>query len=340
MKLMTPLAAMVLLALGASNVVAQPQELRPNLQAFPAQDIQLEVDPVGRTMLRFTTLTWNNGDGPLEIEAGETGQDRKGNNRQNVYQNVYLDDGTSYQRLAGAFVWHPGHNHFHMDNYADYTLQPKGAKGKAKLTGSKTSFCLMDSNRIDTTLPNAPSSAVYDVCGNTLQGISVGWGDEYGYFLIGQELNVSDTSAGEYELKIEADPKNRLVETNDDDNASCVLLYLDAAQLSLNVLNPDSCDASGGPPSGGETITSLDPNTVPKDSITPITITGSGFAPGVTVLFENGSGKAPVVSDVNVVNDGQIDAMVTTRKGGNNSDPIWDLRVGSAVMTDALIVTP
>ena len=55
--------------------------------------------------------------------------------------------------------------------------------------------------------------------------MSVGWGDTYGYWLSGQELDFTgDPDAGIYQLKIEVDFKSLLVETNENDNVSCVLL--------------------------------------------------------------------------------------------------------------------
>jgi hypothetical protein len=139
-------------------------ERKPNLQPFPADKLAL----VGGTTLLFSTTSWNNGSGPLELRAGETGSAG-----QNVYQRVYLSDGGFYDRLAGTFEWHPEHNHFHFQDYALYTLQPVNAPGGSQRTSSKTTFCVVDTTRVDTTLPGAPGSAVYTTCGPSVQGMSV-----------------------------------------------------------------------------------------------------------------------------------------------------------------------
>jgi hypothetical protein len=55
------------------------------------------------------------------------------------------------------------------------------------------------------------------------------------------------------------------------------------------------------------------------------------------VRFGNESGKAPVVSNVLITSD-TITATVTAPSGGSTSDPVWDLRVGSAVKLDAFTV--
>jgi hypothetical protein len=58
----------------------------------------------------------------------------------------------------------------------------------------------------------------------------------------------------------------------------------------------------------------------------------------VPVGFENGSGPAPVASNVAVLDSSTITPTVTVKSGGNASDRIWDLRVGSAVLSNAVEV--
>jgi len=59
------------------------------------------------------------------------------------------------------------------------------------------------------------------------------------------------------------------------------------------------------------------------------------------VNFENGTGFAPVASNVTVAADGNsITAFVTVKKGGNRADPLWDVRVGSELVHDVLTVMP
>jgi hypothetical protein len=69
-------------------------------------------------------------------------------------------------------------------------------------------------------------------------------------------------------------------------------------------------------------------------------IQGSGFAPGMAVSFDGGSGPAPQLSDVVVVSPNQIKATVTVKKGKVSKDPVWDLHVGPGVLSPAFTVTP
>ena len=316
------------------------EQMLPNVVALPASDIQLNLDPFGNPVLEFATTSWNAGAGALEVVGGETGQDKKGRNRQNVYQTVYLDDGSSYQRLVGSFVWHPEHNHFHVEDYATYSLQKDGAKGKSKRTSTKTSFCLIDTDLIDGSLPGAPTSATYLDCDATTQGISVGWADVYGAHLPGQEISVSGLETADYRLTMEFDPKNRILESNDNDNTSCVLLHIDVVNLHLTILNPDNCDAVD-PPSGGDVeVAGITPDVGARGTILSVTISGSGFAGSPTVLFTGGSGPAPTVSDVTVVDGNTITAVVTIKNGGGTNDLTWDLSVDGSTLQDAFTVEP
>lgn len=72
----------------------------------------------------------------------------------------------------------------------------------------------------------------------------------------------------------------------------------------------------------------------------PVTITGSGFADGMDVSFENGSGARLTASDVVVVDGSTITALVTIRKRGKETDNIWDVRVGGGVLIDGFVVSP
>ena len=208
-------ASLLAVAFPAQSATA----LFPNLRALPASDLHLATD-AGITYLQFSATNANDGVGPLELIAGEIG----GGSR-DVSQRTYNDDGTFTDRLAGTFEWHADHNHFHFEDFALYTLQPVNAPGAAQRTSSKTTFCVMDTDRYNTKLPGAPKRPVYNRCDRDIQGMSVGWADTYGYYLAGQAIAV--TQSGDYRLTIEVDPKNQLVELSDLDNQSEVLVRID-----------------------------------------------------------------------------------------------------------------
>lgn len=324
-------AAIAITFLLAPAASAQAVELRPNLQPFPPFDVALSTNfNTGGKQITFSTRSWNRGRGPLELVASPGDS-----NGQNVYQRIYSDDGSHHDYFVGTFVWHPSHNHFHFGDYALYYLEPINAPGGSPKSGSKTTFCVMDTNRIDTSLPGAPQSAVYVICGNTVQGMSVGWADTYPSTLPGQSIDFTGNPSGDYCLTIQIDPKGRLFETAEDDNIASSLLRIDAERSTVTIL-----DSTGCTPAGGDVVvTSISPDTGKVGSKVQVVIEGSGFAPGMSLTFEGGSGPPPQPSSV-IVSPDRVEATVTIKKGKPGKDPVWDLRVGSGVLFGSFTVVP
>ncbi len=103
-----------------------------------------------------------------------------------------------------------------------------------------------DTDRINHRLPGAPKRSVYRTCSSEIQGMSVGWGDTYRYYLAGQAIDVTDLPDGDYELTIEVDPKKRLLETNDADNTSTMLLRISVSDGTVGVLGGDGSGPGNG----------------------------------------------------------------------------------------------
>jgi len=299
-------------------------DLLPNLSPRPASEISVVTNASnGHLLLRFAAVNTNVGVGPLELRAGGvngTGQE--------VDQRIYRSDGSFYDRLAGTMTYHPQHNHFHFNNFALYTLTSVANNTGTGQTSEKTSFCVEDTTPIDLSLPGAPRNGVYVTCNPDVQGLSVGWGDRYGPSLDGQSIDITGDPEGDYDLTIETDPANQLVETNESDNVSCIRLHI----------NPTTKIAQALGICGAVTVGSMTPNTAAAGTSITVTITGTGFSTGMAVGFENGTGSAPLVSNVKVVGSTTITATVTVKKGGSKQTRYWDLRVGSGTLFRALAI--
>ena len=333
-----------LLALGAlmmttaltTNVGSAPPpvDLIPNLVALPTSHYSVITDAAtGAPTLVYATTSWNNGAGPLELRAGDFRQTGPTDYTRDVSQRIYRSDGSFYDRSAGAFEYHPEHNHFHFEDYAVVTLRPVNAPGASDRQSAKTTFCVMDTTAVNLGLPRAPQSAVYSTCGAVYQGMSVGWGDWYGPTLPGQSFDLTGSPSGDYDLITEIDPRQRLLETNEGDNFACVRVHIDVANRKI--------DRLGDCTQGGVTITAISPNSASQNStVHNVTITGTGFAAGLAVGFENGSGPAPVASNVEVVSATTITLTVSIKSGGPRKERLWDVRVGPAVLQRGFKVLP
>ncbi len=174
--------------------------------------------------LRFSTTHWNFGDGPLQIRGG--GQVAPCNVNGVAFdqcthatQEILNADGEIVATHdAGVAVFHEAHNHWHQNDVANFAV--RSSLDGAPVGGAvlKTTFCLIDFDKSDSVQQN--STRVYWECNGDLQGISVGWGDEYHHSTEGQELDITGLPAGDYYLTMDADPDQNWLETNDSDNRS------------------------------------------------------------------------------------------------------------------------
>jgi lysyl oxidase len=193
----------------------------PDLRTLAPSDLRFDtVNYMGVTskVLRFSNTVWNAGQGPLELHGTPGGTS-------SVTQRIFDDAGGSTEvKVGDDFTFHPGHNHFHFEDFAEYELWTKaefdawiaGGRnvGRARRIGDKTSFCVMDTDRLQS-LTGTPLSPFYAQCGTSVQGMSVGWGDTYGWSLPEQWIDLGGAylSDGTYVLRSVADPLNKLYES-------------------------------------------------------------------------------------------------------------------------------
>jgi len=177
----------------------------------------------GRTLLRIATATANEGAGALELRGKEAVGEL-----QTVDQRIYHADGCFEDVKAGEFEYHPSHGHIHFDGWGEYRLHEitaSGGAGAVVAKGDKVSFCVLDVAAYNTDLPNAPSNPVYGGC-NQFQGLSVGWADVYAAFLPDQYIDITDISPCSYWLAVEVDPENKIVESDETNNITRILVDL------------------------------------------------------------------------------------------------------------------
>lgn len=207
-------------------------DLLPDMMVNPHRlnDHELRNDIVpGRVHLTLSNATPNIGDGPLEVVGGAVAGDR-----QRVKQRIYRSDGSSFTRRAGFFVFHPEHDHTHLEDWAIYRLRevlPGDGVGAIVVEGEKTSFCLLDSAVYDSGLPGFPGSPQYFSCGTGTQGVSVGFQDVYDKSLPDQWIDVTGVTDGTYWLESEVDPENHVLEKDETNNLARIKVTLELGNL-------------------------------------------------------------------------------------------------------------
>ncbi|MBL8763504.1 MAG: hypothetical protein JNM07_04460 [Phycisphaerae bacterium] len=243
----------------------------------------------GRLMLRLSNATPNIGMGKLQLYGSTV----NGDGTQDVNQRIFRSDGTYWDRLAGKFVFHPGHNHIHFQDWCVYRLRevlPGDGVGPIVRLGAKTSFCLLDVAVYDATLPNFNPAGEFHSCATTSQGLSVGWMDIYDLDLDGQEIDITDVPYGTYWLESEVDPTRRVLESNPDNNVSRIKVSIGyVGEVLPDAYEPNDSIAAVNARSPGEfNSPNLGPCN-PKRTITGLTLEHAGevdyfkfYNPGAT----------------------------------------------------------
>jgi len=214
-------AVSVTVAVGVASAAPQQDSAQlPDLVAVAPGQLTVK-DVGGRWQLGFSSAIENQGTGDLIVE-GRAGDEA---GRMDAVQLIPHADGSQSKRALPTPLWFTpdgGHNHWHLPAAMRYELRTPD--GEVAARDVKSGFCLGD--RYPTT-PNAPPRGYVTNCGarqpelTTLRmGISPGYGDKYGPFLEGQQIDIDDLPAGDYLLLHRANPDLALLESDTSNNES------------------------------------------------------------------------------------------------------------------------
>lgn len=213
--------------------------LYPDLQTLTPANFSISTVKVrGKQEVRllFDNEVMNLHTGPLELvpttENCTTGRGAGGHIAlQRIFRDTDGDGGfiravdTSYdERPAGCMTFHNKHRHWHFDDFSLFQLLAGGTV--IGQTSTKMTFCVADVYRRANLMSTddasfSPTSRYYWQCSrNTVQGLSVGWGDLYNNGTPGQYLVITGVPDGTYCFVSTADPLLRLSETDDGNNVA------------------------------------------------------------------------------------------------------------------------
>ena len=233
-------ALLVSAALSPAPVLAGSSDLLPDLQMAPLFGVELRTAVSGHKHLRFGTIVYNDGDGPLEVRAKDT----NGGAMNRVVQAIKQTDDSWRKVLTNARVFYAGdgHDHWHVARFNRATLTALPGTPETELRLRKIGFCLVDSLTMPEPPPGSPGFRTYMSCGvkastSVKMGISQGWGDIYAPETKFQEIDVTGLPAGDYRLCTTTNPRAIWKEKGDNtaNNSSWVDLELDVASNDLIV---------------------------------------------------------------------------------------------------------
>jgi hypothetical protein len=205
----------------------------PDLRMAQISDVAIN-STGSQLQLRFSATIVNVGAGPMELSASRSDVGSGFAVSQRVFD---TGGGSTLLPVGGAsLLWGgDGHSHWHIRDLENYELD-RLDNGSKVGTGEKSGFCFFDTTPFRLSLPGAPQSSVYtpgtvcaqnDQAATTLKmGISVGWGDRYGFGLPDQYIDVTDLNSGNYRLIATADAGNQFAESDEANNTTWVDLKL------------------------------------------------------------------------------------------------------------------
>lgn len=187
----------------------------------------------GRVFLRFSATLVNVGHGPAVVAAHRPFPFR---DDWVVVQRIEDGAGGYSERETGArlILGGDGHDHWHIVGAEAHQLETLEGDIVGGLV--KSGFCYFDNVNYRTTLPGAPPKAMHSSleCGGGLDrdiamGLSVGWGDEYQWYLLDQTIEITGVPDGRYRLRAIADPADQIMETNETNNDTWTIVDLTTA---------------------------------------------------------------------------------------------------------------
>src|SRR5262249_35169639 len=245
--------------------------------------------------------------------------------------------------IAGAFIFHAEHGHFHFPfvTFGLYTVTGNGGVGTPVVLSEKNGFCIADSFIWDPTLPNAGALGNLGPCTDptSLRGLDIGAVDEYNGSDPGQSISLTGVPDGTYWLRAIVDPNNFLVESDKSNNETDVLVTISGKTVTVHQTMVPVL-----PPPPGITVSSPLDQTI----VSGMTTLAANPASGTTVQFlvDGQLLGSPVTSpyelawDTTTVVDGShwIAAQTTdTSSGITGTSPVVRVTVANAGINPPLI---
>lgn len=223
----------------ATSPAAAATPALPDLGMARLSDLLVVTTAQGQVQLRFSATIVNVGAGPFELSATRPSAD----SAFSVSQRIAASDGTTTPSPVPAELVFAGdgHTHWHVRDLERYVLE-RLDNGVNVGTSAKGGFCFFDTTAYRLSLPGAPSSARYQGAGCGAQsstsltmGLSVGWGDRYGWTLPDQYIDITGLTNGKYRLRATADAFDLFTEATRANNETWVDISLSTRRGTTSV---------------------------------------------------------------------------------------------------------
>jgi len=207
----------------------------PDLRMGDPTDLYAQVGG-RRTVLRAANRIQNVGEGPMELRGRRKRPLRAF--RMDVTQAIRKSGGGYLLRKTdGELFFKPIPGQYRYWKFVDaasleiWSLDDAGKPAKMVRRSPKQVYCLRDLLRMADPPRGTPRGQVYPACNQdpdkrrVTLGTSVGWVDRYPAQYYQQYVDVTGLK-GRFAYVMTADPKNRLAESDEDNNSSSVTVTL------------------------------------------------------------------------------------------------------------------
>jgi hypothetical protein len=224
------------------DITDPPAESLPDLYALPAWGLSI-YQRKGHEYLGFNATEWNQGPGTMLIEGFRPPDE----DTMDAFQ-YFLVDGEPVGRAPiGELEFHRGggHNHWHFVEFTEYSLLD--ADKTEVLISGKQSWCLVNTDAIDLTVPNANwqgwGGDLFTSCGGPgalwiREVLDVGWGDTYSQYVRGQAFDVTGLPNGTYYVRVHVNPTGSILEGATDNNVEDRLIKIKGKPGNRRVVVP------------------------------------------------------------------------------------------------------
>lgn len=220
-----------------------PTDRLPDLRVAPLYSFDLETTSSGRLRLRFGTIGWNVGEGPIEAR----GRRIDPNDRvMRVTQRVYDSSGGHRDRATSAvMIYETGdnHDHWHTRQFMTVKLYTRGQPGENVYGMRKIGYCLLDAERMSDPPPGSPDDPGYPdgSCGNSTSqtvrtGLSIGYGDDYPPNYAHQWMDITGLRRGTYRICATVDPLGEFLEQREGNNQRRTDVAIDPSAGTVRVI--------------------------------------------------------------------------------------------------------
>lgn len=214
-------------------------QLTPDLAMAPLGDFRIQVVN-GRRLLRFTAMMVNVGDGHFELRGSRPNTSAAMRMTQVLYDSTSRSASPVAEVPTAAVASYAGdgHDHWHVNEMMRYDMWGVGGTFR----GAKVGFCFLDSDPWSTSLPGYNGSYYRgSMCStnpsalSNRMGISVGWGDEYEYYLAWQWIDIDGVRPGTYYVRATVDPYGFFTELDEANQCAWARVRFGATGSAVTV---------------------------------------------------------------------------------------------------------